>query len=310
MNYKLLLLIMYAYYAYCDIIPNIGIVIQTIPPNIKDILSKEWYCNKYQGYISSSYVRAIEGSGATVTPIFLNQNNDYYEKMVNNINGLLIPGGSSILSKKYKFYNTVINLLKLIKENNVKIPVMGICLGFELMMMTETNDSNIRVKCKSTRINLPINLLINTNKTKIFNNITDYTESLMYHSHKYCIPFSKKKIIEDKGWRIISHNTVAGLKFISMVEHKNLPYYGIQFHPEKNIYEVLNKNVKRTQKNTYISRWIYDHFISEARKNDNQNTNNAILIGNFREVPVGYYDNRSVYTSIYVFENNPNYILP
>ena len=34
-----------------------------------------------------------------------------------------------------------------------------------------------------------------------------------------------------------------GLEFISAMEHKSLPFFGTQFHPEKNAFEVLSKAV-------------------------------------------------------------------
>lgn len=42
----------------------------------------------------------------------------------------------------------------------------------------------------------------------------------------------------DINWRIISTNKDAnGLKFVSTMESRHFPAYGVQFHPEKSLFE-------------------------------------------------------------------------
>lgn len=60
-----------------------------------------------------------------------------------------------------------------------------------------------------------------------------------------------------------------GLEFISTIEHKHYPFYGVQFHPEKNLYEwVRNKNISHTANSIYASQYFAQFFVSEARKSD------------------------------------------
>lgn len=58
-----------------------------------------------------------------------------------------------------------------------------------------------------------------------------------------------------------------GMEFISSIEHKRYPFYGIQFHPEKNLYEwARNKNISHTAHAIFASKYFADFFVNEARK--------------------------------------------
>lgn len=77
-----------------------------------------------------------------------------------------------------------------------------------------------------------------------------------------------------------------GMEFISSIEHRYYPFYGIQFHPEKNLYEwVRNKNISHTANAIEVSQYFAEFFIDEARKNDNRfkdsTTEDKYVIYNF-----------------------------
>lgn len=56
-----------------------------------------------------------------------------------------------------------------------------------------------------------------------------------------------------------------GIEFISTLEHKSLPFYGIQFHPEKNIYEwVTEKNIPHGSKATQAAQYFANFFVNEG----------------------------------------------
>ena len=57
-----------------------------------------------------------------------------------------------------------------------------------------------------------------------------------------------------------------GLEFISTIEHITYPFYGIQFHPEKNIYEwVDGKNIPHGKNATIVSQYFANFFIEEGK---------------------------------------------
>jgi gamma-glutamyl hydrolase len=77
-----------------------------------------------------------------------------------------------------------------------------------------------------------------------------------------------------------------GLEFISTIEHRNYPFYGVQFHPEKNIYEwVRNKNISHSQNAIEAAQYFSHFFVNEARKSTNSfknaKTEDQYVIYNF-----------------------------
>lgn len=77
-----------------------------------------------------------------------------------------------------------------------------------------------------------------------------------------------------------------GLEFISTIEHRFYPFYGVQFHPEKNLYEwVRNKNISHSAHAIEAAQYFADFFVNEARKSDNRfedaKTEDQYVIYNF-----------------------------
>ena len=69
--------------------PIIGVLAQELSP-----LLAPWYGDNYTSYISAAYVKFIEQAGARVAPVLINQDDVYYEKIFNSINGFIMPGGA------------------------------------------------------------------------------------------------------------------------------------------------------------------------------------------------------------------------
>ena len=60
-----------------------------------------------------------------------------------------------------------------------------------------------------------------------------------------------------------NHDT-NNLKFISIVEHIEMPFYGVQFHPEKNIYEWSNSNIPHSSDAVRVSQYLANFFVNEG----------------------------------------------
>lgn len=76
------------------------------------------------------------------------------------------------------------------------------------------------------------------------------------------------------------------LEFISTIEHRYYPFYGIQFHPEKNLFEwVRNKNISHTEHAIMAAQYFAEFFVNEARKSDHHfddaKTEDQYVIYNF-----------------------------
>lgn len=101
-----------------------------------------------------------------------------------------------------------------------------------------------------------------------------------------------------------------GFRFISTIEHRFYPFYGVQFHPEKNLYEwVRNKNISHTQNAIATSQYFSEFFVNEARKSGHQfkdaKTEDKYVIYNFEATFTGAVG--SAFEQAYMFPSNVTY---
>jgi len=70
-------------------------------------------------------------------------------------------------------------------------------------------------------------------------------------------------------WRFMTTNEDSyGLEYISTLEHKEYPLYGLQFHPEKNIYEWREDKVhNHSADGIRVSQYFANFFVNEGKKN-------------------------------------------
>lgn len=81
----------------------------------------------------------------------------------------------------------------------------------------------------------------------------------------------------DNFWNPITTNKdTYNLTFISMIEAKDYPFVGLQFHPEKNAYE-WEQNDPHSWSAIYSARFFYDSFVNECRRNNHSYTNKSML---------------------------------
>ena len=146
--------------------PIVGILTQ--PSAWPHLYNPEEY-----SYLATSYVRFLEESGVRVVPIKYNENEEYLETIMTEINGLLIPGGGTdmfesdyqdneMLKELTEFTKTGQYLMKLAMEINNKgtyFPVLGTCLGFELMIISVANDTSILEQFNATNSAMEIKFL-------------------------------------------------------------------------------------------------------------------------------------------------------
>lgn len=96
-------------------------------------------------YIASSYVKFIEMSGAQVIPLYSFSSSQSLLKQLQNVNGVLIPGGAMDYDMKDLWTRNTDVILKYAIEENDKgnvFPVFGTCMGHQLLAYLTSNYTN------------------------------------------------------------------------------------------------------------------------------------------------------------------------
>ncbi|XP_020278169.1 gamma-glutamyl hydrolase-like [Pseudomyrmex gracilis] len=254
--------------------PIIGILTQEISYKLN-----KSYPNKYHSYIAASYVKFVEGAGARPVPIWIGKDNSYYENILSKVNGVLWPGGSTYFYPDEGYADAgakIYRIAKRINDRGTHFPIFGICLGFELLTYVAANRIEHRTNCSSINQPLPLEFMHDYRKSTLFENAPSYiinilrTQNVTANFHKFCVTKEDLRSVNLMNkFRVISLNRdKRGLEFISSLEHKFYPFYGVQFHPEKNLYEwVTGKNIPHGHNATLVTQYFANFFVSEASKN-------------------------------------------
>lgn len=272
----------------------------------------------YGSFIVASYVKAIESSGARVVPILIGQTDEYYEEMFQAINGLVIPGGAAEFNGTNNYYSTSRKMYQLALRANMNgdyFPILGVCLGYEVILTFANNERRIRKECQVKNVNLPLEFVPGFQNSSLYRDASDeviktlHTKNVTVNWHKWCVYPADLMQAGLYDWRILSVSTFAtdlsSNPFISSIEHTQLPFAGIQFHPEKVSFEwSIKKNYPHSSEAIQASRHFYDWIVKEARKSDHYFSNSSIeyesLIYNYN--PTYTDKSRPPYTQMYLFE--------
>ncbi|KZC07017.1 Gamma-glutamyl hydrolase, partial [Dufourea novaeangliae] len=297
-----------------------GILTQEVSPYVNSR-----YDNQYHSYIAASYVKFLEGAGARVVPIWIGQKRSYYEDIMSKVNGVLWPGGNANFDDKNGYRDAGFMIYKIAKEmykQGTYFPIMGVCLGFELLTYVTANCIEHRIPCNATNLPLSLKFTRDYQNSTMFRNApidvidTLKSEKVTFNVHHYCV--TKKQLRKVGALNLLKvlavNNDEGGQGFISAVESTSFPFYGLQFHPEKNLYEwILERNIPHGEDAVQIAQYFANFFVKEARKN--KNAFNSIsdearsLIYNY---PVTYTAQRNIlFQQTYFFKKNStelNYI--
>ncbi|XP_067644014.1 mucin-2-like isoform X2 [Eurosta solidaginis] len=171
----------------------------------KDGMSTQKFC-----YIDDKYVEYLEVGGAEVVPIWINKDLEYYEYILNRVNGVLIPGGAVFVNEhdpaRLELTNycvsatyTIIKIAIRKNEQNVYLPIWGTCLGMQLLVLYTTAmryteyGTDPRESCEYMNCYLPVKFLPDFRESRMFRNFPAEIEVAMRnepfgpHRHKYCV---------------------------------------------------------------------------------------------------------------------------
>jgi len=291
----------------CNVFRNIQKNVNTRVIGILSIPTNTGATLGATSYIPQSYVKWVEEQGARVVPIQYDLPIPIINGLLNQIDGLLLIGGTieGIVVEKhhYKFLSSLQYIVSKITHFNLignYFPIFSICLGFELLPIVAMHDDvSVQSDCfinhkqitifrdvgprsmKFTQIsNDEKNIMISKPMQEEFTEeekkkIGKNESVFMFHNKSFMMDEKYMKEYED-FLKVTAYTEKNGRKYISMYQFKSLPFYGVQFHPEKVLYEWLQEGIPHNETAIMVSKKLSSMFINECGKNYNTN----ILAGN------------------------------
>lgn len=233
--------------------------------------------------VHTEYVSWVEQSGARALAFPHEASDELLDTLLPQVSGIIFQGGETELIDRFesKYLQTSLKILNYAWDHN--IPVFGICLGFELLMVWASGNPKIILDLfNAENVTMPLIFESDFKNSNIFANLNDNLVDIfsnqpvtinLHHNGITRETFLKSKL--DRIFRIVSYNyDLDGKNFISIVEAHNKPFYGVQFHPERNAYiENPIYATNRSPDALLSQRYFSDFFIREARKkNDGGST--------------------------------------
>ena len=249
-------------------------------------------------YIPQSYVKWLEMHGARVVPIMFDIPKQMINVLLNQIDGLLLIGGSieSLVVQKahFRFLSTLKYIIHKINHFNLignHFPIFSICLGFQLLPMI-CNECDVE-KMSDHYVNHkkisflrkygpePItftsvedrDMLVSRAMQDCFtpkekNEISRNPSTAMIHNKSFIIgsPYMKEY---EKFMNITATSMAKGKTYMAAFQFKSLPYYGVQFHPEKVFFEHIQEEIPHNSVAKMVSTKLCKMFLKECSKNYN-----------------------------------------
>ena len=262
--------------------------------------------------VDAFYTQYLNTAGARVVPLSFKLQGEPLMNLMRQLNGVLFTGGSTAFAlfnettKKYdltpfgKGAKRVFHYAKEINDNGVYFPIWGTCMGFQLLNFLITEDPTIvKGGCSAMNFNAELIFTPKATTSRMFS-IFSYKEmkyfsekGLTYNSHHYFVDYLDyfKYLELGKFYDVLAYSKDKDNKvaFITAMEAKHYPFYGVQFHPEIRQY----KNLGRI-KGEACAKQAQDFanfFVNEARKSSNIMEWDECLKRSIWNVPIQRFDN-------------------
>lgn len=239
------------------------------------------YSSNFECYtISHAFIHWFQSSGCYVLYISPLMNNKTILKILNEIDGVLLPAGNDHPFEDCLTYQKA----KLIMDygiENPSFPILGICMGFQYMLTYFSHNDWNSIKYVINNIGHSLPLIIHK-KNDLFKTIPNelFDKNLFNFNHQHCI---LKKTFENNErlkslFNVLSTTKYNKKEFITSIESKKHSFLGFQWHPEKANYEWSPfQTITREPESILIGQIVSSYFISLCTKYNNKKTTSKIL---------------------------------
>ncbi|KAH8416333.1 hypothetical protein KR222_008624 [Zaprionus bogoriensis] len=250
-------------------IPIVGILCVDIASRLREV-----YGSPYS-FIAASYVKILEAGGALVVPIWIGRERVYYEEIMKQVNGVLLPGGAVCLDEEealqypqlsndcVKSARHIYELAMQRNEAGDYFPLWGTCLGFQLLMINAAGSKEVRIDCPPMFTSLPLQFAPDYRDSQLLGQLPAHmaeqmcSEPFACHQHRFAITVGNLRSFRlHHDWHVLAtaqwgagndgleadadaDADADAKRIITLIEHRRFPIFGSQFHPERAAFEQL-----------------------------------------------------------------------
>lgn len=219
----------------------IGIITVPLSP------SKKYYKVCGDGYISTAHIHMLKRVGLGV--IAIPYTTDRFEYYMERINGLYFPSGGVFASNSVEYFNCCKKFMQIAihaNDNGRHFPIWGSCMGMQQMLMIADYRDNLDLLEQFDSFNNLMSTLYfpdDPRDTRLFRNADKkfllmlQKEECTLNNHK--MGLSVKSFMDNprvsKFFKIVSTSVDRlNQEYVSTIEAYDYPFYGFQWHPERN----------------------------------------------------------------------------
>jgi len=230
-------------------------------------------------YLPASYVHWLEAAGLRVAPVRYDLPEDDLIELSHSVNGILFTGGSSDLVVKGKptqYFNAARVLFEEVKRapgRNASIALWGTCLGLEALSMLLSDDNGILSPFDAENISLPLDFTQFAPRSKLFGSMPPsvaaaFRKPITVNEHSLGVtPRAVRQSSMSPAVNILSTNVdLKGETFVSSFEHRTLPIFAVQFHPERPAFEwITQRYIPHSSEAVQGMQYLANTFAAAAR---------------------------------------------
>ena|SRR3990167_1701358 len=244
-------------------IPLVGIVSQpfVFGPNADNALNYPGTGLVYN-YILGAYEKYVKSTGAHAVSVHFDAPPNRLVEMLSQLDGIIIPGGVIGQTDDDQLTDTIrfiVNWAKKRNDSGKRFFIHAICKGMEKLLEVESKDSSM-IKCgyehySQSSVVINDEALASTSYLKTLGMETIKssleTNNVMF-THNCSVSesdFQANKYLSQRYHLVgISQKKPEDRRFVALVENKDYPFLGMQFHPEEAIFKKAREpiNMERT----------------------------------------------------------------
>jgi gamma-glutamyl hydrolase len=227
------------------------------------------------------YVKWLEQSGMRVAPIPYDLPDADLKTLFSHLNGVLFTGGGLSLWPNTTYYKTAQKIYDMTLAANAAgdyFPLWGTCQGFQMLSILTANDTSVLEISAFDSENLPLALdvtplaaasrMFAAAPDSVMHTLTkvNSTENLHHDGVTPDTFVSNARLAA--FFNVLSTNKDRkGRAFVSTMEAKHVPVYGVQWHPERNQYEYdASMHLDKTPSAFAAMQYMSSFLASETRK--------------------------------------------